>query len=73
MKQYTVVVEPEADGQFSSYVPDLPGCASMGDTYEDALANIRDAIAVHIEGLRADNLPIPEPRAQVAVVDIDAA
>jgi predicted RNase H-like HicB family nuclease len=71
--RYTVVVEPEEDGQFAVYVPDLPGCTSAGDTVEEALANIRDAIEVHIEGLRADNIAVPEPRAHVTTVDIDAA
>ncbi len=73
MKQYTVVFEREKDGGYSVYVPDLPGCTSMGDTYEEALANIREAIACHVEGLRTDGLPVPEPRTKIATVDVDAA
>ena len=73
MKQYTAVFEREKDGGYSVYVPDLPGCASMGDTYEEALANIREAIACHLDGLRADGLPLPEPHTQIATIEVDAA
>ncbi len=73
MKKYTAVFERENDGGYSVYVPDLPGCASMGDTYEEALANIREAIACHLDGLRADGLSVPEPHTQIATVEVDAA
>ena len=73
MREYTVVLEREEDGGFSVTVPDLPGCTSMGDTYDEALANIRDAIQVHVEALIADALPVPEPRAQAAAVQVSAA
>jgi predicted RNase H-like HicB family nuclease len=55
---YPVVAEREEDGRFSVCVPDLPGCASMGDTYEEALGNIREAVLCHLAGLRADGLPL---------------
>jgi predicted RNase H-like HicB family nuclease len=70
---YAVVVEREEDGRYSVYVPDLPGCASMGDTYEDAISNIREAVACHLEGLRIDGLPVPPPRAHFTMVDVEAA
>lgn len=70
---YPVVVEREEDGRFSVYVPDLPGCASMGDTYEEALGNIREAVVCHLAGLRADGLPVPPPRAHFTMVDVEAA
>jgi predicted RNase H-like HicB family nuclease len=70
---YAVVVEHEADGRYSVYVPDLPGCASMGDTYEEAIANIREAVACHLDGLRLDGLPVPPPRAHFTMVDVEAA
>ncbi len=72
-RRYTVVFEPEEDGGFSVSVPDLPGCASQGETYDEALANVREAIAAHLEGLRMDGLRAPEPRAQIATVDVEAA
>ena len=70
---FTVVIEPEADGGFSAFVPDLPGCASQGETEQEARENIREAIAAHLAGLRADGLPVPKPRASVVTVHVDAA
>ncbi len=58
--RYAVVIE-KADGNYSAYVPDLPGCVATGDTVEAAEAKIREAIRFHIEGLKADGLPIPAP------------
>lgn len=46
---------------FSAYVPDLPGCVVTGRTREQTIERMRDAIALHIEGLRADGEPVPEP------------
>jgi len=55
-----VVIE-KADGNYSAYVPDLPGCVAAGDTVAEVEREIREAIRFHIEGLRADGLAIPEP------------
>jgi predicted RNase H-like HicB family nuclease len=60
MKRYAVVIE-KAGGNYSAYVPDLPGCVATADTVEAIEAEIRDAIRFHIEGLAADGLPVPEP------------
>lgn len=49
--EYTAVFQEENDGQFSVWVPDLPGCASQGDTFEEALGNIREAIELYIEDM----------------------
>ena len=49
---YTVIFEQEADGGYSVSVPALPGCHSQGDTKEEALANIREAVALYLESLR---------------------
>jgi len=57
--KYTVVVEREADGGFVVTVPVLPGCISQGDTREEALSNIREAIDVYIESLIASGDPVP--------------
>ncbi len=45
----------------------------MGDSYEEALGNIREAVVCHLEGLRADGLPVPPPRTHFTMVDVDAA
>ena len=58
--RYGVVIE-KADGNYSAYVPDLPGCVATGRTVEEVEEEIREAIRFHIEGLREDGLPVPEP------------
>jgi len=70
--RYLVVVE-EGPSSFGAYVPDLPGCVAAGDTREEALALIRDAIEFHIEGLKRAGQPIPRPSSTGEVVDVHAA
>jgi predicted RNase H-like HicB family nuclease len=60
MMRYAVVIE-KADGNYSAYVPDLPGCVATGATVAAAEAEIRTAIRFHIEGLRADGVEVPQP------------
>jgi len=67
---YPVLVEPlspEDGGGFLASVPDLPGCASDGETPEAAIGNLRDAIAAWIEEARATGRPVPAPRTSHAV------
>jgi predicted RNase H-like HicB family nuclease len=70
--RYLVVVEKGGQG-YGAYVPDLPGCVAAGETREEVLALIREAIEFHIEGMRADGEPIPEPASQAEIVEIRAA
>jgi predicted RNase H-like HicB family nuclease len=58
--RYTVVIE-KADGNYSAYVPDLPGCVATAETVNAVEAELLDAIRFHIEGLKADGLPVPAP------------
>ena len=58
--RYVVVIE-KAEGNFSAYVPDLPGCVATGPTVKAVEEEIRAAIRFHIEGLEADGLPVPMP------------
>jgi predicted RNase H-like HicB family nuclease len=60
MMRYAVVIE-KADGNYSAYVPDLPGCIATGDTVAAVESEIRDAIRFHIDGLQADGIGVPEP------------
>lgn len=60
--RYGVVIE-KAEGNYSAYVPDLPGCVATGDTIEKTEQNIREAIRFHLDGLREDGLLIPQPTA----------
>ena len=56
--RYAIVIE-KAEGNYSAYIPDLPGCVATGATVAEVEAEIREAIAFHVEGLREDGLPIP--------------
>ena len=69
--RYAIVIE-KAGGNYSAYVPDLPGCVATGFTVADVEAEIREAILFHVEGLREDGLPIPAPESQVDYVDVAA-
>lgn len=69
--RYAIVIE-QADGNFSSYVPDLPGCVATGSTVAEVEEQIREAIAFHLDGLREDGVPAPVPSSQVEYVDIAA-
>jgi predicted RNase H-like HicB family nuclease len=57
--RYAIVIE-KANGNYSAYVPDLPGCIATGDSVASVEAEIRDAIRFHIDGLKEDGLPVPE-------------
>lgn len=67
VREYLAIYEHDADG-WSVYVPDLPGCVSTGETREDAEAGIREAVALHLEGLRAEGLTVPTPSTVAGVV-----
>ena len=69
--RYAIVIE-KAEGNYSAYVPDLPGCVATGATAEEAEAQIREAIEFHLEGLRHDGAPIPQPASRVEYVDVAA-
>lgn len=69
--RYAIVIE-KAEGNFSAYVPDLPGCVATGATVEEVESQIREAIEFHIEGMREDGIPIPPPASRVEYVDIAA-
>ena len=55
--KYAVVIE-KAEGNYSAYVPDLPGCVATGATVEEVENEIREAIAFHIEGMREDGIAV---------------
>jgi predicted RNase H-like HicB family nuclease len=60
--RYGIVIE-RADGNLCAYAPDIPGCVATGATIAEVRDRMADAIAMHLDGLREDGLPIPEPRA----------
>ena len=65
--RYAIVIE-KAEGNYSAYVPDLPGCIATGDTVEEVETELREAMKFHIEGMREDGLPVPEPTSSVDYV-----
>jgi predicted RNase H-like HicB family nuclease len=70
-KRYAVVIE-KGEGNYGAYVPDLPGCVATGTTIEEVEREIQEAIEFHLEGMRADGLPIPEPSSAVKYVEVTA-
>ena len=70
--QYTIVIE-QTPRNYSAYVPDLPGCIATDATREAVVHQIREAIEFHIEGMREQGEPVPEPQCTAAVVDVAAA
>ena len=70
--RYAIVIE-RAENNFSAYVPDLPGCVSTGQTLEQVKANIREAIELHLQGLREDGETIPQPTTVSDYVDAKVA
>jgi len=69
MRKYAIVIE-QGENNLSAYVPDLPGCITTGKTAEEIEHNIHEAIELHLEGLREDGEPIPEPQTAVAYIDL---
>lgn len=71
MRRFRVILEPNELGGYTAMVPLLPGCISEGDTKEEALANIKEAIELYIESLKVDGEPIPtEEMVEEAVVEV---
>ncbi len=71
---YTVLLDPDPEtGTYTVTVPALPGVVTQGDSIEDAIAQAKDAIQVHIEGLLADGEPIPEERERPQMVTVRVA
>lgn len=66
---FTVVIEKTGNG-FSAYVPDLPGCVAAGDTRDETETLIREAVAYHLELLRENGDPVPEPQATASLVTV---
>jgi predicted RNase H-like HicB family nuclease len=67
--EYVVIVE-QGSTSFGAYVPDLPGCVAVGETHDEAMQLIREAIEMHIESLRENGEPVPEPHSLVETIDV---
>jgi predicted RNase H-like HicB family nuclease len=73
-RKYTAVLEPEDEGGYSVYFPTLPGCVTQGETREEALRNAQEVLNLHIEGLLAEGLEVPEEHEapELAVLSLSA-
>ena len=69
--KYTIVIE-KAPNNYAAYAPDLPGCIATGATRDEVIAEMREAIEFHLEGLRRDGDPVPPPQTTAAQVDVAA-
>jgi predicted RNase H-like HicB family nuclease len=69
--KYMVVIE-QGPTSFGAYVPDLPGCAAVGESREEVVELIRDAIELHLEAMREQGDTLPEPMSTAELVDIAA-
>jgi predicted RNA binding protein YcfA (HicA-like mRNA interferase family)/predicted RNase H-like HicB family nuclease len=70
--RYMVVVE-RGETSWGAHVPDLPGCVAVGETREEVLQLIREAIEFHIDGLKEDGLPVPTPSSEGEFVEVGSA
>jgi len=68
MHRYLIVIE-QANGNYSAYSPDVPGCVATGATREKAEQEMHEALQMHLDGMREDGLPLPQPTASVSYVE----
>jgi predicted RNase H-like HicB family nuclease len=71
MKKYLILIEKTGTG-FSAYSPDLQGCIATGSTREEVEQNMREAMGFHIEGMKRQGIPVPEPRSDSTYVEVPA-
>lgn len=67
--EYIVIIE-EGESSVGAYVPDLPGCVAVGETRDEAMELIREAVELHIESLRENGEPVPTPHSFVERVAV---
>ena len=68
MNRYLIIIE-KANGNYSAYSPDVPGCVATGATREEAEREMHQAMKMHMNGIKEDGLPLPEPSASVGYVE----
>jgi predicted RNase H-like HicB family nuclease len=69
MYRFLIIIE-RGSRNYSAYAPDLPGCIATGKTLEDVKGNMREAIAMHVQGMVEDQEPIPTPQTTADYLDI---
>lgn len=68
--KYAIIIE-KAENNYGAYSPDIPGCIATGDTIEETLKQIKEAIEFHFEGLKEEGLPIPQPVTRCEYVEVE--
>ncbi len=71
MMNYLVILE-KGEQSWGAYSPDVPGCIATGQSRDDAARQYKEALEFHLEGLRAEGLPLPVPRSEAGMVSIAA-
>ncbi|NAS89901.1 hypothetical protein C4E24_09285 [ANME-1 cluster archaeon AG-394-G21] len=71
MAEYTIIIE-RAEGNYSAYCPDLPGCIATGSTIEKTTQRMKEAIKFHLEGLKEGEIAIPEPSTKAVSIEVTA-
>ncbi len=66
--RYVMIIE-EGERNYSAYLPDLPGCIATGKTFDEVKQRMREAVALHLRGMREDGLQIPEPISHIEYVE----
>jgi predicted RNase H-like HicB family nuclease len=69
MAKYTIIIE-KGEGNYSAYCPDLPGVVSAAETEEETAELMKEAIEFHLEGLKEERIPIPEPTTSARLLDV---
>jgi predicted RNase H-like HicB family nuclease len=70
MKRYAIVIE-KGPTNYGAYVPDLPGCIATGPTVEETERLLREAIALHLQGMKEDGIAVPEPSSVVEYLELE--
>ncbi|MBU1186528.1 MAG: type II toxin-antitoxin system HicB family antitoxin [Acidobacteria bacterium] len=69
MVKFPILIE-KAEGNYSAYSPDLPGCVATGPTIDDTIENMKTAVRFHLEGLKENGLPLPEFSTQIKLIEV---
>jgi predicted RNase H-like HicB family nuclease len=70
MERFLIIVE-KANGNYSAYCPDLPGCVATGKTREEVIKRMGEAIKLHLEGMREDNIPLPRIKSFAEYISLE--
>jgi predicted RNase H-like HicB family nuclease len=70
MERFLIVIE-KANGNYSAYCPDLPGCIATGKTLDQVKQRMTEAMKLHLKGMREDNIPLPVIKSQAEYISLE--